>query len=154
MSDVTEAHDRIRARVDARAEQARVAAAPVTVMDAPPDPAAQLADMEAAVTDLQARVTELEQAQLDDALGEMEGWAPDAMTAAAFDQAERDRMAKSGVAMPDGSFPIRNQADLENAVASLGRASNPDEVKAHIRTRAEALGLTGWLQEHAPSVVG
>lgn len=56
--------------------------------------------------------------------------------------------------MPDGGFPIRNQSDLENAVASVGRADKPEAVKAHIRSRAKALGLTSWLDAHAPSVTG
>lgn len=50
--------------------------------------------------------------------------------------------------MADGSFPIRNRSDLARAVQALGRASNPDAVKAHIRKRAAALGATAWLKEH------
>jgi hypothetical protein len=67
--------------------------------------------------------------------------------AATFTKAQRDKLA-GGAAMPDGSFPIRNQADLSNAIHALGRASNPDAVKAHIRKRAAALGLTKWLKDH------
>jgi Zn finger protein HypA/HybF involved in hydrogenase expression len=77
-----------------------------------------------------------------------------AHTAATFNTAQRDAMAKQGIAMDDGSFPIRNQADLENAVQSMGRAANPDAVKAHILKRAEALNLMGWVKEHAPSIMG
>jgi hypothetical protein len=50
--------------------------------------------------------------------------------------------------MSDGSFPIRNRSDLERAIRALGRAANPDAVKAHIRKRAAALGATAWLKEH------
>jgi hypothetical protein len=50
--------------------------------------------------------------------------------------------------MPGGGFPIRNQADLSNAIHALGRAKNPDAAKAHIRKRAAALGLTAWLKDH------
>jgi hypothetical protein len=53
-----------------------------------------------------------------------------------------------GAAMADGSFPIRNRSDLERAVHALGRAKNPDAVKAHIRKRAAALGASAWLKEH------
>jgi Zn finger protein HypA/HybF involved in hydrogenase expression len=77
-----------------------------------------------------------------------------AHTAATFNTAQRDKLAKSGEAMPDGSFPIRNQADLENAVHAMGRAANPDAVKAHILKRAEALNLMPWVKEHAPSIMG
>jgi hypothetical protein len=65
-----------------------------------------------------------------------------------FTQKERDKLADSGAAMPGGGFPIRNQADLSNAIQALGRAKNPDAAKAHIRKRAEALGLTDYLKEH------
>lgn len=57
-------------------------------------------------------------------------------------------MSESGVAMADGSFPIRNRSDLERAVRALGRAKNPDAAKAHIRKRARALGAEAWLKQH------
>jgi len=62
-----------------------------------------------------------------------------------FSEAERKRMAASGAAMPDGSFPIRNRADLQNAIQSVGRAKNYDEAKKHIIARANSLGLKGML---------
>lgn len=62
-----------------------------------------------------------------------------------FSAAERRRMASSGAAMPDGSFPIRNRADLSNAIQSIGRASNYDAAKKHIISRARALNATGML---------
>lgn len=52
------------------------------------------------------------------------------------------------MAMSDGAFPIRNRSDLERAIHALGRAKNPDAVKAHIRKRAKALGAEAWLKEH------
>lgn len=70
-----------------------------------------------------------------------------------FNTAERAKLAKEGAAMPDGSFPIRNEADLMNAIHAIGRANNPDAVKAHIRARAKALGLESFLQMHGPSFV-
>lgn len=57
-------------------------------------------------------------------------------------------MAESGVAMSDGSFPIRNRSDLERAIHALGRANDPEAVKRHIRKRARALGAEAWLKEH------
>lgn len=58
---------------------------------------------------------------------------------------ERRRMAKSGQALPDGSFPIANCSDAENAIRAQGRAdpSRRGTVKAHIRKRVRALGCSG-----------
>jgi len=57
-----------------------------------------------------------------------------------FPQAERDKAADSGAAMPDGSYPIENCEDLANAIQAIGRAKDPDATKAHIRKRKSALG--------------
>jgi len=62
-----------------------------------------------------------------------------------FSAADRRRMAASGAAMPDGSFPIRNRADLMNAIQSVGRADNYDAAKKHIISRARALNATNML---------
>lgn len=69
-----------------------------------------------------------------------------------FKSAQREKLAKSGAAMPDGSFPIRNKSDLKNAVQALGRAKNRTATKAHIVKRAKALKAThvlpdDWLNE-------
>lgn len=53
---------------------------------------------------------------------------------------QREKDAKEGKALPDGSFPIENVEDLENAIQSIGRASDPEKAKAHIRKRARELG--------------
>lgn len=66
-----------------------------------------------------------------------------------FSQAERDKAAKEGAAMPDGSFPILSAEDLSNAVHAIGRADHPEAVKEHIRKRAAALGLSDWLKQHS-----
>lgn len=55
-------------------------------------------------------------------------------------QEERDRLADDGKAMPDGSYPIANLEDLKNAIQAIGRASDPEAVKRHIKKRARALG--------------
>lgn len=58
--------------------------------------------------------------------------------------AERRRLAKTGAAMPDGSFPIANCQDAKNARQAIGRA-NPSRraaVKAHISKREKALGCS------------
>jgi len=56
---------------------------------------------------------------------------------------QRREMAKTGEALPDGSFPIKNAADLMNARQALGRANPADRARvvAHIKTRAKALGV-------------
>lgn len=52
---------------------------------------------------------------------------------------QREKMAKNGEALPDGSFPIADCADLENAIQAFGRAKDQDAAKAHIKKRAKAL---------------
>lgn len=56
------------------------------------------------------------------------------------DEDERERLAEEGKAMPDGSYPIANIDDLKNAIQAIGRADDPDAVKAHIKRRASELG--------------
>jgi len=63
------------------------------------------------------------------------------MGEADFSTEEREHLAKTGAAMEGGGYPIRNAADLHNAISAFGRAKNPDAVKAHIRARAKSLGL-------------
>lgn len=69
------------------------------------------------------------------------------MMAAAFTQKQRDTLAEEGVAMKDGSFPVRNRADLSNAIASLGRAKDVAAAKRHIAKRARALDALDGLPE-------
>jgi hypothetical protein len=64
-----------------------------------------------------------------------------------YSSEERRRMASRGQAMPDGSFPIANRADLRNAIQSVGRASNYEAAKRHIIRRARSLGATDMLPE-------
>jgi HK97 family phage prohead protease len=57
-------------------------------------------------------------------------------------------MAKSGAALPDGSFPIANEKDLANAIHLAGAGNTAKAtVKAHIKARAKALGLTAQLPQ-------
>ena len=64
-----------------------------------------------------------------------------------FTAAEREKDAKSGAAMKDGSFPIENAEDLANAVKAYGRAKNKTAAKRHIIARAKALGKTDMLPD-------
>lgn len=63
------------------------------------------------------------------------------VAAAEFTQSQRERLAKKGHALPDGSFPIRNKQDLKNAVKSWGLAkkSNKAAAKKFIKLRAKQL---------------
>ena len=58
-----------------------------------------------------------------------------------FSQSKRDKMAKEGTAKPDGSYPINSPKDVENAVKDFHRANGSPSDKAHIRKRANALGV-------------
>jgi 2'-5' RNA ligase len=64
---------------------------------------------------------------------------------------ERRMMAKSGVAMPDGSYYVRNASDLHNAILAIGRASGGEEgrnaVRRHVIKRAKALGLSNMIPD-------
>lgn len=64
-----------------------------------------------------------------------------------YSSASRERMAREGVAMRDGSFPIANETDLRNAIQSVGRASDYEAARRHIIRRARALGLSELLPE-------
>lgn len=75
-----------------------------------------------------------------------------------FTDKDRERLASSGAAMPDGSYPIETVGDLKNAIQSFGRAKNPAAVKRHIKQRAKALGRTdlipdSWKSALAEAVV-
>ena len=59
----------------------------------------------------------------------------------AYTEESRTAMAKAGHALPDGSYPIKDEADLRNAIQAYGRAKDKKEAKAHIMKRALALGL-------------
>lgn len=58
-----------------------------------------------------------------------------------IDAQQRRKDAKAGVARPDGSYPIRDQQDLDNAVKDWVRTGRPLAVKEWIRKRAAALNL-------------
>lgn len=57
----------------------------------------------------------------------------------------RHALAKSGAALPDGSFPIVTTGDLKNAIQAIGRASDPAAAKSHIKRRASSLGASEML---------
>ena len=72
-----------------------------------------------------------------------------------FSDKERSQLADTGAAMPDGSFPIKTEEDLRNAIQAHGRAKNPEAAKKHIIERAHALGAASLLpaewERHEPT---
>lgn len=63
-------------------------------------------------------------------------------------QAKRDEYAKSGVAMPNGDFPIPDEGHLKSAVGHYdGYTGDKAAAKSHIITRAKALGMTNLLPD-------
>ncbi len=71
-----------------------------------------------------------------------------------YSREQREAMAESGEAMEDGSFPIADEADLQNALAAFQRAKDVDAAKAHIAKRAKELGLEEMLPEDFASSEG
>jgi hypothetical protein len=62
--------------------------------------------------------------------------------ARSFSAEQRRKASKEGASLGDGSYPIYNQTDLNNAVRRIGTGgASADTIKAHIRKRAKALGL-------------
>lgn len=72
---------------------------------------------------------------------EIEAEAAEIALKRAYTEESRDAMAKAGQALPDGSYPIKDEADLKNAIQAYGRAKDKTAAKAHIMKRAVDLGL-------------
>ena len=64
-----------------------------------------------------------------------------------FSAAEREKDAEAGVAMPDGSYPIRSARDIGNALRDYYRSGEKADVKAHIIARAKAIGAESALPD-------
>lgn len=64
-----------------------------------------------------------------------------------YSEEQRQELAKKGHALPDGSYPIVDREDLENAIQAIGRASDPEAAKRHIKKRARELGLEELIPE-------
>jgi hypothetical protein len=74
---------------------------------------------------------------------------PDPPEHAKYNKADRDEMAKSGVAMADGSYPIADEDDLHKSIHAVGRGrhASHDAIRRHIMARADALGLSSLIPE-------
>lgn len=64
-----------------------------------------------------------------------------------FTEEERKKLAKEGKAMKDGSFPIRNRSDLENAISLAGHAKDPNKARRHIMRRARSINASGMIPD-------
>lgn len=60
---------------------------------------------------------------------------------------DRTEMTKMGDALPDGSYPIKDEEDLKNAIQAVGRAKDQDAAKAHCISRANKMGLSEMIPE-------
>lgn len=60
-----------------------------------------------------------------------------------YDEATRREMASSGVALPDGAYPVADGEDLHHAIRAVGRGRHDshEEIRRHIIARAGALGM-------------
>jgi phage I-like protein len=67
-----------------------------------------------------------------------------------FNTGERKRAAEEGSALPDGSFPIKDRADISNAIHDYGRAQDKAAAQKHIIARAKALNCMDLLPADWP----
>lgn len=65
-----------------------------------------------------------------------------------FSDKQRAMLAKRGLAMPDGGYPIRNRKDLRNAIQAYGRGNSKDDVQRWIKRRAKQLDAEDMLPEN------
>jgi ATP-dependent protease ClpP protease subunit len=73
---------------------------------------------------------------------------PGVRNADKYDTGDRKRMAASGEAMADGSYPIADSEDLDNAIHAVGRGgADHDAIRRHIIKRATALGLSSRIPD-------
>ena len=72
---------------------------------------------------------------------EIEAEAAEIALKRAFSEEKRMELAKEGMALADGSYPIVNETDLRNAIQAYGRAKDKEAAKVHIMKRARALKL-------------
>lgn len=134
-----------RARVASGAVMALVAAGAATLAKLKADPIAEMAarieKLEKITTpkeELEARVASLK-SKVDDYKKEF----------AYISRDDREKLAKKGHALPDGSYPIRNVEDLKNAIQAYGRSKESErgDVRKHIMKRAHQLNFRHLIPE-------
>lgn len=68
---------------------------------------------------------------------------------AKYNQADRDKMAKEGTAMSDGSYPIADAEDLRKAIRAVGRGgADHDAIRKHVIARAKALNESALIPDN------
>lgn len=90
------------------------------------------------------RIDEYESSEVE----EIEAEAAEIALKRAYNEESRMDMAKRGMAMADGSYPIKDEADLRNAIQAYGRAKDKEATKKHIMKRAMDLGLEDLIPEN------
>lgn len=90
------------------------------------------------------RIDEYESSEVE----EIEAEAAEIALKRAYNEESRMDMAKRGMAMADGSYPIKDEADLRNAIQAFGRAKDKEATKKHIMKRAMDLGLEDLIPEN------
>ena len=128
-----------RARVASGQVYALVAAGAMTLAKMKSDP----------IEDMKKRIAALEKLSVvsDDTKAKAEELAQRVHGSFAYDElgyisrAKREKLAKEGKALPDGSYPISNVEDLKNAIQAYGRSkpSKRAAVRRHIMKRARSL---------------
>lgn len=75
--------------------------------------------------------------------------AYEAQLRAKYSEKQRQKMAGKE-AMPDGSYPIADAEDLDNAIHAVGRGTNNSHntIRRHIIARAKALGLSSRIPDN------
>jgi hypothetical protein len=68
---------------------------------------------------------------------------------AGYNTAQRMSAADNGQALPGGRYPIKNRADLENAIRAVGRAMGGEPGRAKVRRfiikRARAMNMSNLI---------
>lgn len=77
------------------------------------------------------------------------GWDPEEpIEKRDFSDSQRKQLAREGKAQPDGSYPIVTTEDLKNAIRAWGRGGAKPSDKAHIMSRARALGAMDLIPDN------
>lgn len=62
---------------------------------------------------------------------------------------DREKMAKSGETMPDGSYPIKDAEDMDNAIHAVGRGgADHDDIRKYIIGRAKDLDMSDKIPDN------
>ncbi len=65
------------------------------------------------------------------------------------DAADRKHKAGTGAAMPDGSYPIADEADLAKAIRAVGRGGDShNAIRKHVMARARSLGASSKIPDN------